>query len=79
MLFALQLTGVVYLRPQISAKASSIVESMADIINKEVAFAFASNFSGLCSHMLCFCSCVLAKARKIDSKSKYYLFINMSQ
>jgi hypothetical protein len=41
-------------RPQITAKASSMVESMADIINKEVAFAFASNFSRLCSHMLCF-------------------------
>jgi hypothetical protein len=24
-------------------------------INKEVAFAFASNFSSLCSYMLCFC------------------------
>jgi hypothetical protein len=51
---------------------------MADI-NKKVAFAFARNFSSLCSHMLCFCLCVLAKARKIASKSKCYLFINMSQ
>jgi flagellar biosynthesis protein FliR len=56
---------------------------MADI-NKEVsAFAFASNFS---SNFLAFARyamflfiCVLAKARKIASKSKCYLFINMSQ
>jgi hypothetical protein len=52
--------------------------TLADI-NKEIAFAFASNFSSLCSHMLCFCLCVLAKGRKIASKSKCYLFINMSQ
>jgi hypothetical protein len=58
--------------------ASPYANTMADI-NKEVAFAFASNFSSFCfAYAMRLFMCVLAKARKIASKSKCYLFINMS-